>query len=219
MSSHPTKRKRSERDFYVTPVEAVIPVVREIRDRWGKVGEPVILDPGAGTGNITAAVRMVWPAAHIVAVEIDPRHEAALRAAGASEVVIGDFLSAPLDGFDLIIGNPPFSLAVEFIERSREHLNPFGIMAMLLQFNFLGGELRVDWWKERPQQAQRTLSPRPSFDGGGNDSVDYAWQVWDEQHQWSWPPFDHYHWRVTEKYRSEQAKKPRALVETIGGVA
>ena len=209
MSSHPKSGQRSERDFYVTPVEAVIPVVREIRQRWARLSEPVILDPGAGTGNITATLRLVWPTAHIVAVEINPQHEAALHAAGASEVVIGDFLTVPLDGFDLILGNPPFSLAVEFIDRSREQLNLFGVMAMLLQFNFLGAEKRVDWWKARPQQAQRTLSPRPSFTEGGkgNDSVDYAWQIWDEQRSPSWPPFDTYHWRESAEYARTRAER------------
>lgn len=215
MSSHPKSGKRSERDFYVTPIEAVIPLVQEIRDRWGKVSEPVILDPGAGTGNITRATRTVWPKAHIVAVEINPEHEAALHDAGASEVVIGDYLTTPLDGgFDLIIGNPPFSLAVEFIDRSREHLNLLGIMSMLLQFNFVGGELRVDWWKARPQQAQRTLAPRPSFSGDvkGNDSVDYAWHIWDEQRPHFWPPFDHYHWRETQDYAKRQAAIRQAVL-------
>ena len=205
MSSHPESRPRSARDFYRTPVEAVIPLVQEIHDRWGNLSEPVILDPGAGDGNITRAIRTVWPKAHLVAVEIDPQHEAALRAAGASEVVIGDFLTTPLDGFDLIIGNPPFSLAVEFIDRSREQLNPFGVMTMLLQLNFLGSEERVDWWQARPQQAQRTLSPRPSFDGVGADSVDYAWQVWDEQRQYVWAPFGHYHWRESRAYAKRHA--------------
>lgn len=213
MSSHPTNRPRSARDFYVTPVDAVLPLVREVCDRWGKVSEPVILDPGAGTGNITRAIRTVWPKAHIVAVEIDPRHEAALHAAGASEVVIGDYLTTPLDGgFDLIVANPPFSLAVEFIDRSREHLNLFGIMANLLQFNFLGAEKRVDWWKARPQQAQRTLSPRPSFDGSGADSVDYAWHIWDEQRPHFWPPFDTYHWRETEAYAKARQAAPVGAV-------
>jgi hypothetical protein len=205
VSSHPKSGKRSERDFYVTPVEAVTPLVADLRARWGKSYDPELLDPGAGTGSITQALRAGWPTAHITAIEIDPQHQQALYEAEASEVVIADFLTRPIAvGADIIVANPPFTLACEFIDRSREYLNHDGIMAILLQLNILGSEVRVDWWKGNPPpDAIRALAPRPSFDGAGADSVDYAWFIWDRFG--AWDPFGWYHWRETRAYAKRRA--------------
>lgn len=77
---------------------------------------------------------------------------------------------------DLIITNPPFSLAQEFIDHSLAHAS---CVIMLLRLNYLGSIKRHDWWIKIPPTALYVLSKRPSFTGTGTDATDYAWFVWD----------------------------------------
>jgi hypothetical protein len=80
-------------------------------------------------------------------------------------------------GTDLILSNPPFSIAQDFIDHSLEHSNT---CIMLLRINYLGSIGRHDWWKSNPPTALFVLSKRPSFTGKGTDATDYAWFVWDK---------------------------------------
>ena len=78
---------------------------------------------------------------------------------------------------DLIITNPPFSIAQEFIEHSMS-LAPTVIM--LLRINFLGSQKRYSFWQQFPPDGLYILSKRPSFTGTGTDATDYAWFVWSD---------------------------------------
>jgi len=78
---------------------------------------------------------------------------------------------------DLILTNPPFSLAKEFIDHSIAHCNT---CLMLLRINYLGSITRHPWWKENSPTSLHVLSKRPSFTGKGTDATDYAWFVWDK---------------------------------------
>lgn len=78
---------------------------------------------------------------------------------------------------DLIITNPPFSLAQQFIDHSLPRANT---VIMLLRINFLGSVSRYDWWNSNKPDALHILSKRPSFTGTGVDSIDYAWYAWDK---------------------------------------
>ncbi len=77
---------------------------------------------------------------------------------------------------DLIITNPPFSLAKEFIDHSLKNAK---CVIMLLRLNFLASIKRYEWWSSVPPTALYVLSKRPSFTGSGTDATDYAWFVWD----------------------------------------
>jgi hypothetical protein len=81
------------------------------------------------------------------------------------------------DNVDLIITNPPFSIAQEFISHSLAHANT---VIMLLRLNFLASIKRYDWWSVNPPTALHVLSKRPSFTGSGTDATDYGWFVWDK---------------------------------------
>ena len=76
---------------------------------------------------------------------------------------------------DLILTNPPFSLAKEFIDHSLPRAK---VTIMLLRINYLGSISRHAWWKENPPKALHVLSKRPSFTGKGTDATDYAWFMW-----------------------------------------
>ena len=79
---------------------------------------------------------------------------------------------------DLILTNPPFSIAKEFIEHS---MMCSTTVIMLLRVNFLGSQARHDFWNQFPPDGLIILSKRPSFTGKGTDATDYAWFVWSDK--------------------------------------
>lgn len=82
---------------------------------------------------------------------------------------------------DVIISNPPFSLAQEFLEKAIGELEPGGMLVFLLRVNYLGSQKRYDslWQQDRYKPRQIiTLVQRPSFTGdGATDSTEYAFFV------------------------------------------
>jgi len=88
-----------------------------------------------------------------------------------------DYLTEECDKVDLILTNPPFSLAIEFIEKA---LKESDTVIMLLRINFLGSQIRHSFWKLNSPTGMVVLSKRPSFTGTGTDCTDYAWFIWDK---------------------------------------
>jgi hypothetical protein len=82
------------------------------------------------------------------------------------------------DNVDLILTNPPYSYAQEFIEYSIPRAS---CVIMLLRINFLGAQKRFNWWIKNEPDALIVLSNRPSFTGTGTDATEYAWYVWQQE--------------------------------------
>ena len=113
-----------------------------------------------------------------------------------------DYLKHGLPKVDLIITNPPYNLAKEFLEKS---LTEARCVVYLLRINFLGSAKRKEFFaKHRPTHLY-VLSERPSFVDvctgtckakyqkaakiktcecgspvkAGTDATEYAWFCWD----------------------------------------
>lgn len=72
-----------------------------------------VLDPALGTGVLARAMAAAVPGVAVTGWEIDPAIAEAARAACALEGValdlrLGDFLDAKPEGYDAVIGNPPW---------------------------------------------------------------------------------------------------------------
>jgi len=94
-----------------------------------------------------------------------------------------DYLEASLARYraecaDIIITNPPFSLAVEFIETALYDVSDSGLVMMLLQTGIEGSKQRREFWEKFPPVMRYVIRPRPGFVKGGNDSREYAFYVW-----------------------------------------
>jgi len=101
----------------------------------------------------------------------------------ANQVFIEDFLSLDKEKFqryDVIIGNPPYSLAKEFIDKSLELLAPGGRLIFLLRTNFLESAKRFAWWQDTLPNRLYVLHKRPSFTGKGTDATSYSWFIWEK---------------------------------------
>jgi hypothetical protein len=134
-----------------------------------------ILEPSAGDGAFVAAARQTWPDAQIVAVE--PRLEChdKLLAAGATHAYtlpLEDLTVDAIHDVDLIVGNPPFSLADQHIRRLLGNMHDGAILAFLLRFGFYEArkstrgmplEARLALWSKYPEISVAPIYPRPGF--------------------------------------------------------
>jgi len=137
------------------------------------------MDPCAGEGAIIKAARQVEPDTKWRALELRSECEEALSAIPNCTVSIGDFRSEelpPANQVDVILMNPPYRLAHEFIIQSMK-IAPH--VVALLRLNFLGSDLRAEWLSMWMPDV-RVLPNRPKFRSGpGTDSIEYAWMSWE----------------------------------------
>lgn len=171
-------RPRDEHDYYPTPAW----VIRAALDGLPDDFQPHrILDPGAGDGSWGREAKLAyWHYAYIAGVEERPVpsciyyngwHETDYRLWANDE-----------QQFDLIMGNPPYKHAEEFIRSSLPMLQPGGQMVFLLPLAYLAGQARGrDLWRKYPPYKILVCSTRPSFTGDGNtDRAEYALFYWQQ---------------------------------------
>ena len=176
-SKKATKRaRRKKSDAYLTPPWCVHRLLEA--DGLDLPGGSW-LEPAAGPGRIISAVNSMRDDVRWDAIELrDKCGPDLVKAVGSSKrVVIGDFLSTspPEKHYDVIFTNPPFSLAMKFVEKC---LATADHVAMLLRLGFLGSADRADFFREHPPDIY-LLPDRPSFtDDGKNDNSYYAWFIW-----------------------------------------
>lgn len=156
-------------DFYETPswcVRAILPYLPVSR-------KTRILDAGCGTGAIIRELVKVWPDNEISGIEKeDGRFEEARRS--LFDVRQGNFLHVT-DRVDLIVSNPPYSHAIDFVQHAMT-LAP--VVCMLLRLPWLASQKRATWHREHPAHVY-VLPRRPSFTGDKRtDATEYAWFLW-----------------------------------------
>lgn len=171
--------KRSPYDFYPTPVDCVVKLL-ENETVYGN-----ILEPCAGDGVICSTIlQKLSNTMFIDAIEIDESHQDKLSDCGAARIFYKDILQVDgnfLSKYDVIITNPPFSIAQEILEHILDNVDLEETkVIMLLRLNFLGSQKRHEFWKKHLPDRIHVLSKRPSFTGQGTDSQEYAWFVWDK---------------------------------------
>lgn len=183
---------REKDDFYQTPTW----VTRALLKRVGPhvtLGKP-ILDLGCGSGAIGFAIREWWGSSHeIVGVDF---HEGRLGEARTkrtrenalvfNEVVLWDVLNRfetqPINdqSHGLIISNPPFKHAFEFLEIAHRLVAEGGTVAFLLRLAWIASAKRAAWHRANPCELC-VLPERAGFypdRPNDKDSADYAWFVW-----------------------------------------
>jgi predicted RNA methylase len=177
--------ERHADDFYTTPAWATDAILSHLSP-LGRV-----LDAGCGEGAIMARVG-AFGATDVRGVEV---HEGrAMHADAIAYTVHGDFLAledalnAAGEPTDLIIANPPFKLAMEFVQKALAltHGGSTGQVAMLLRLAFLASMKRAAFHRLWPSDVY-VLPRRPSFTPDGKtDSTDYAWFVFGPKRGGRW---------------------------------
>jgi hypothetical protein len=152
-------------DFFPTPHG----VTRALLDAC-PLPDGMWFEPACGAGDIVAAV---GPRASWVTMDIRDVPKPAL----AQQHARGDFLRDVFAGahVDVIITNPPFYLAEDFVRKALTHATH---VVMLLRLAFLETRKREALHREHPSDVY-VLSRRPSFlANGATDNSAYAWFHW-----------------------------------------
>lgn len=162
MSATNRGTERREGDYYPTPDELALRIVESVP----LISDIKILEPSAGSGAFVRACREVWPGAHVTAVEPSSQHWPTLIGLGCTVGQHDLETYARTWGkpeFDLIIGNPPYSLALEHIRLCLDMLAPGGRLVFLLRLAFLETAKRREFFVKHPPSRVTVLSERPSF--------------------------------------------------------
>jgi release factor glutamine methyltransferase len=123
---------------------------------------PLALDFGTGSGCVAIALAVKAPAAHVVAIDIEPEALAMARCNAAwhqvddrIEFLLGDGLNAltPNTGFDLITANPPYipTIEIDGLEPEVRDHDPRRALD--------GGVDGLDFYRTLARDAQRFLKP------------------------------------------------------------
>lgn len=178
MTSKQTK-PRAENDFYPTPIKLATDIVWEYANGFNGM---TVLDPGCGDGSFGYAINFVLEdnVSRIDGVDIVERKLQEEELNPYKKIYYEDFLTFKnkID-YDLVIGNPPYSLAEEFVRKSIDCLDDGGRILFLMKLAFLESKKRTrGLFKELPPSHVHVLAGRPSFDGTGRTN-DYAFAVFE----------------------------------------
>lgn len=166
-------------DFYPTPAEVVCVALDSLAE-VDYIPE-AILEPSCGTGAWLSEINRRWPNARVDVVERNPLNRVALRDRPGINLVGDDFLAyQPNEGYDLIVGNPPFGddtdklTWVSHLEHAREMLTARGQMIMVAPS---GITFRNDKPIKRLRDTFKTMDlPAGSFkDSGTGANTTLAW--------------------------------------------
>lgn len=158
-------------DFYATPswaTRAILPHVGWIKPSNGCAS---ILDPCCGDGAIFRAVYTegAWLETHgmkappLRGFEIDETRTLDARHESIAVVERRDALAAGSWGRpELILTNPPYALAMAFVQRALLEVAPGGDVAMLLRLPWLASQERAPFHRANPSDVY-VLPKRPSF--------------------------------------------------------
>lgn len=181
---------RESHDHYPTPrwcTELLFEHAYKVSDGyWPTVRS--VLDPAAGEGAILDVARERGFSTY--GLELDLVRAEAARARG-HQMGTGDALECSWPRVDVVVANPPYTLAEAFVRKALEwrhcRMSECRIYT-LLRLSFL-----------EPTSTRRELlgaycpnvlilPRRPAFDGRGTDSITSAWLCWPGRGQLVWLP-------------------------------
>lgn len=221
--------ERDPTDFYETPPPVARMMAAELAEAMAGRARVRVLDPGAGRGTLTIAIGEALTDRRIrfdlTAVELpenrerfdQPLHTALQHVEqyadnGSTTRIEWEDLMwwTPPEPFDVVICNPPFSIAEDFIRRIAGSLSepvpqaelgvpPIGVTAVaafLTRLSFLGSDTRYPFHREHAPLGARVIVPRPSFTGDGNTDPggEVEWLIYGEGVPWE-PFLDWHKWR------------------------
>lgn len=197
-------------DRYFTPDWAVHQCLTEVLPQaftefpgWLRGETPKILEPSAGRGVFVDHLRDLMPAANIHAVDIDqtmgPWENATTSWVGDDFLGNGGWGTS----YDLVIGNPPFTLGLEFCIRALQLTDR---LVYILRQGFLASAKRSKFFRQNKPSHVFQIPHRPSFtDDGQTDAADYCWIVW----QRPWAPSTQLIWLPEVPKEDRQSHKLR----------
>ena len=177
VGSNPT-RGRVKNDYYATPPQATIDFLNLVEFE----NIETILEPACGEGHMSEVLKQHFDNSVVESTDLVD------RGYGLGGI---DFLNKVYEErYNLVITNPPFKYAQEFIEKALEVSNRYVVMFAKLQL--LEGQKRYDLFKNTPFKEVYVHSSRVNplrngseFDENGkkwSSTMAFAWFVWDKEY-------------------------------------
>ena len=157
---------RRELDFYPTPPEATISLMKFLSERY-PLKTMVCTEPACGNGIMSDILHNYF------------------RAVRSSDIIsygyceVKDYLISGEDDSDALITNPPFALSEKFIRKAMSEDKV--IVAMLLKGQYWHSKKRSSLFFDSPPAFVLPLTWRPDFYFGeksGSPTMEVAWNVW-----------------------------------------
>lgn len=166
---------RNKDDFYVTPTWIIRDFLKEFYLDNPNFNPRVIIDPCSGGDSqnempYVEVLKSQYKTSRILTYDIRDDSKAMFK----TDYLTDKCQFAP----DLIMSNPPFLLAEDFIKKCLTDLTGNGILIFLLRINFFGSQKRSQFFKDYMPNYCYVSSKRPSFCKGATDSTEYAHFVW-----------------------------------------
>lgn len=175
------KRQRNLQDNYPTPPKLSGAIAEYLITNYFKGNKFIdIIEPSCGEGNLIKALRFhAGPQAQIHGYDI--RDVGLIKEATFVDKI--DWLTIQglgKYGHNLIVTNPPYSIANKFILHTLEIAQPETVCAFLLRLSFLYGKERQKLiYDKYPPYELVPLTPRPSFTNDKKtDASEYALFIW-----------------------------------------
>ncbi|EOU1989903.1 class I SAM-dependent methyltransferase [Clostridium perfringens] len=167
--------EREINDFYATPPNTTKSLL-DVLD----VEPKTILEPSAGMGHIVEVLKEYYPNAKIEATDLIDR--------GYCKGNV-DYLTKVYDKkYDLIITNPPFKYAKEFVQKSLELTNDK--VAMLLKIQFLESKSRKEFLKHSHLKYVYVFSERQNTLKNGEEINPLTGKKWSSVFLLAWFVFE-----------------------------
>lgn len=179
-----------------TPKEVVISSLREIVPHIANTR--FALDAGAGTGIWGYYLKSLFPGLWLDGVEIRNTEPNTYFDAWYNQSFDDSYIETIGDRkYDIIVGNPPFNLAQEFVRTGYKLLEKDGIMVFLLRLSFLSSKERVYKSKKYdvalhqdiPIYKVLVIAPRPAFVRSvtgakkSDNRTDYGIFIWKKDYE------------------------------------
>lgn len=166
------KWERKPADLYPTPVdgtESLIPVLETL-------GVKRIWEPACGDGRLARVLE--WHGFEVVATDIRDYPGYGIGGIDFLNTDVEKEYGLDLGQFDMIVTNPPFSLAEAFI---RKALSITPKCAMLLKQTYWNTKGRQQLWREHMPDLELKMTWRLAFlknERGNSPLMDCMWNVW-----------------------------------------
>lgn len=189
---------RHKDDFYETPSWCTAAILRELPGSFA-----FAVDPCAGRGAILDVMWNTMRFETVAGIELrlEQAEHFSPKLRGYS-IDVRDALDPDRSWGkpELVMMNPPFKLAMEFVQRALVEVLPRGLgragtVVALLRLNWLGSQGRAAFHRRHPADVF-VIPRRPSFTPksiggtGGTDRIEYAWFVWGEGRGNRWSILD-----------------------------
>lgn len=161
-------------DYYVTPIPDIINFLK-YASQYIDFKNKHILDPCAGGDKFHD---MSYPTAfEMCGLTITDTVD--IRADSKAQIKCDFFKYHPSMMYDIVISNPPFYQALDFIIHGLNLVKDGGYVIYLLRLNFLGSKMRNKFLRTYVPEYIFVHSNRMSFtDDEKTDSIEYAHFCW-----------------------------------------